>query len=87
MSIYQHTETVASTFCSICRLESILEPVDKDLDTTQGVEVSGESSSHVFQEHIPCSFADKVVSSVDPKFSRPLVMYRSENAAEKFERD
>ena len=36
--------------------ESILKPVDADVDTTQGVEVGGESSSHVFQEHIPCSF-------------------------------
>ena len=59
----------------------ILKPDDKD--TTQGVEVVGESSSHVFQEHIPCSFAYKVVSSVDPNFSRPLVMYRREDAAEK----
>ena len=45
---------------------SILKPDDKGVDTTQGVEVGGESSAHVFQEHIPCSFAHKVVSSVDP---------------------
>ena len=64
--------------------ESILKPVDKDVDTTQGVEVGGESSSHVSQEHIPCTFAYKVVSSVDPNFSRPLVMCSGENAAEKF---
>ena len=66
--------------------ESFLKPVDKDVDTTQGVEVGDESPSNVFQEHIPCSFAYKVVSSVDPNFSRPLVMYRGENAAEKFVR-
>ena len=65
----------------------ILKPVDEDGDTTQGVEVGGESSSHVFQEHITCSFAYKVVSSVDPNFSRPLVMYRGEDADEKFVRD
>ena len=52
-----------------------------------GVEVGGEASSHVFQEHIPCSFAYKVASSVDPNFSRPLVMHSGENAAEKFVRD
>ena len=51
------------------------------------MEVGGESSSHVFQEHIPCSFACKVVSSIDPKFSRSIVMYRGEIAAEKFECD
>ena len=66
--------------------ESILKPVDKDVDTTQGVEVVGGFLSHVFQEHIPCGFAYKVASSVDPNFSRPLVMYRGENA-EKFVRD
>ena len=67
--------------------ESSLKPDDKVVDTTQGVEIGGESSSHVFQEHIPCSFAHKVVSSVDPNFSRPLVKYRGEDAAEKFVRD
>ena len=49
--------------------DSILKPVDKDVDTTQGVEVGGESSFHVFQEHLPCSFAYNVVSRVDPNFS------------------
>ena len=34
--------------------ESILKPFDTDVDPTQGVEVCGESSSHVFQEHTPC---------------------------------
>ena len=54
--------------------ESILKPVDTYVDTTQGVQVGGEFLSHVFQEHIKCSFAYKVVrSSVDPNFSRPLV--------------
>ena len=61
-----------------------LEPVNKDVDTTQSVEVGGESSSHIFQEHIPCSFAYKVVSSVVSNFSQPLVIYGGKNAAEKF---
>ena len=65
----------------------ILKPADGDVDTTQGVKVSGESSYHVFQEHIPCSIAYEIVSSVDPNFSRPLVMYRGEDAAEKSIRD
>ena len=64
--------------------ESILKPVYKDVDTTQGVEVGGESSPHVTQEHILCSFAYKVVSNVDTNFSRPLLMYRGGSAAEKF---
>ena len=67
--------------------ESILKPANGDGNTTQGVEIGGESSSRVCQEYIPCSFAYKVVSSVDPNFSRPLVLYRGEDAAETFVRD
>ena len=36
------------------------------------------------QKHLPCSFAYKVVSSVIPDFSRPLVSYRGENDGEMF---
>ena len=49
--------------------ESILQPVNEDVDVTQGVYI-----------------AYKVVSSVDPDLSRPLVMYRGEDAAEMFVR-
>ena len=66
--------------------ESTLKPVNEDVDVTQGVETGIESSYYVFQEHIPCSVAYKIVSSVDLDFSRPLVMYRGEDAAEIFVR-
>ena len=36
-----------------------------------------------YQDHIPCSFAYKVVC-VDNKFSKDVVMYRGKNAAYKF---
>ena len=36
------------------------------------------------QEHLPCSFAYKLVSSVVPDFSRPLVSYRGEDDGEMF---
>ena len=49
--------------------ESIMKPVNEDVDITQGVETGIESSSHVFQEHITCRFAYKIVGSVDPDFS------------------
>ena len=68
--------TYRNSFVVYADFESILKPVDKDVDTTQGVEVGGKSSSHVFQEHYPMQF-----------FSQPLLMYRGENAAEKFVRD
>ena len=59
---------------------SILKCVDEDeaMDTTQGVAVGGDEptpSGH-FQEHLPCSFAYKLVSSVISDFSRPLVSHR-----------
>ena len=66
--------------------ESILKPENEDVDVTQGVDIGIESSSHTFQEHAPCSFAYKIVSSVDPDCSRTLVMYRGEDAAEMFVR-
>ena len=67
--------------------ESVLEPLS-DVDTTQGVAAAGtEPSVTPYQEHVTCSFAYKIVSSVDPDFSPPLVMYRGKDAADKFVRD
>ena len=36
-----------------------------------------------YQDHIPCSFAYKLVC-IDDRFSKPIVVYRGENAAYKF---
>ena len=66
--------------------ESILKPINEDVDVTQGVDAGTESSTTVFQEHVPCSFEYKIVSSVDPDFLRPLVMYHGEDVAEMFVR-
>ena len=59
---------------------------DDAMDTTQGVATDSESSSRAFQEHLPRSFAYKIVSSVVSDYSRPLVSYRGEDAAEMFVR-
>ena len=58
------------------------------MDTTQGVAVGGDepTASGPFQEYLPCSLAYKVVSSVVPDFSRPLVSYRGEDAEKMFVR-
>ena len=56
MSFYQHPD-------------SILKPVNEGVDVTQGVSTGTASFTTVYQEHVPCSFAYKVVSSVDPDFS------------------
>ena len=56
------------------------------MDTTQGVAVGGDepTTAGPFQEHLQCSFAYKLVSSVVPDFSSPLVSYRGEDAGEMF---
>ena len=36
-----------------------------------------------YQDHVPCSFAYKLVC-VDDRFSKPIFVYRGENAAFKF---
>ena len=36
-----------------------------------------------YQDHIPCSFANKIVC-VDDKFTKPIIIYRGENAAYEF---
>ena len=60
------------------------------MDTTQGVAAGGGDelieASELFQEHLTCSFAYKMVSSVVPDFSRPLVSYRGEDAGDMFAR-
>ena len=78
---------LSAPFVVCADFESILKPVIEGVDVTQGVSTGTASSTTVYQEHVPCSFAYKVVSSVDPDFSRPLVMYRGEDAADKFVRD
>ena len=36
-----------------------------------------------YQDHIPCSFAYKIVC-IDDKFTKPTIIYRDENAAYEF---
>ena len=55
--------------------ESILKPVDEEVDTTQGVEVVDESSSHVFQDNAPCNTAytsHDLSSCIEARFVRDL---------------
>ena len=58
------------------------------MDTTQGAAVGGDEPTPAgpFQEHLPCSFAYKLVSSLVPDLSRPLVSYREEDSGEMFVR-
>ena len=61
--------------------ESVLKPLS-GIDTTQRVEEEGKPSIVPFQEHIACSFAYKIMSSVVPDFNKP----RGEDAADEFVR-
>ena len=49
----------------------------------RGVEYYEGSYTKKQQDHIPCSFADKVVC-IDDRFTKPIVAYRGENAAYEF---
>ena len=49
----------------------------------KGVESYEGSYTKKYQDHVPCSFAYKIVC-IDDKFSKPIVVYRGENAAYEF---
>ena len=49
----------------------------------KSVESYEGSYSKKYQDHIPCSFAYKLVY-VDDKFTKPIVIFRGENAAYEF---
>ena len=61
--------------------ESVLKPLS-GMDITQGVEEEGKPSIVPYQEHIACSFAYKIVSSIVPDFNKPIVWYRGEDAVD-----
>ena len=74
---------LVAPFVVYADFESILQRVDEAMDTTQGVAVGGGDEPTVSgpsQEHLPCSFAYKLVSCLVPDFSRPLVSHRGEDA-------
>ena len=80
-----HTQRTKFPTDSRCRFTN----VQKQLLTPFVIYAYSESilkPVNVFQEHIPCIFAYKIVNSADPDFSRPLVMYRGEDAADMFVR-
>ena len=47
------------------------------------VEIYEGSYTKKYHDHVPCSFAYKVVC-IDDKFSKPIVVYRGKNTADKF---
>ena len=49
----------------------------------RGVESYEGSYTKKYQDHVPCSFACKVVC-IDDRFTKPIVVFRGENAAYEF---
>ena len=49
----------------------------------KNVECYESTYTKKYHEHVPCSYASKVVC-IDDRFSKPIVVYRSVNAAYKF---
>ena len=49
----------------------------------RNVEVYEGPYTKKYHEHVPCSFAYKIVC-IDDRFSKPIVVYRGENAAYEF---
>ena len=49
----------------------------------RGVESYEGSYTKKYQDHVPCSFAYKVVC-IDDRFTKPIVVFRGENAAYDF---
>ena len=49
----------------------------------KSVKCNEGSYTKKYQDHIPCSFAYKIVC-IDDRFTKPIVVYRGENAAYEF---
>ena len=54
-----------------------------DFECNLGVESYEGSYTKKYQDHVPCSFACKVVC-IDDRFTKLIVVYRGENAAYEF---
>ena len=78
ISFKNYSKQLQATFKIYADYECILRP-------TSSKKVSNKNGSYTekYQNHIPCSFAYKVVC-VDNKFSKNVVRYRGKNPAYKF---
>ena len=74
-----YSKQVPVPFKIYADFECILEKVDCDIIECD----SNISYTRKYQDHIPCSFAYKVVC-IDNKFSKKVVLYSGKNAVNKF---
>ena len=74
-----YSKQIPVTFKIYADFECILKKVDCDIvERNENI-----SYTRKYQDHIPCSFAYKVVC-IDNKFSKKVVLYRGKNAVYKF---
>ena len=71
-----HFKQLAVPFKTYAGFESLLKGV-------QSNDKNNSSYTKKYQDHIPCSFACKVVC-IDDKFSKKVVLYRGKNAVYRF---
>ena len=79
ISFKNYSKQIPVPFKIYADFECILKKVKSDI-----VECNSNCSDTIkYQDHIPCSFAYKVVC-IDNKFSKNVVLYRGKDAVNKF---
>ena len=75
---YQHQKQLPVPFVIYADFEAITEKIDSCSPP------GDKSYTQSYQKHKPSGFGYKVVCHYDQKYSKPAVIYRGENAIEKF---
>ena len=78
ISFKNHFRQIPVSFKIYADFESIFKKVDCDIEHN-----STSSYTKKYQDHVPCSFAYKVVC-VDNRFSKEINLYRGKEAVNKF---
>ena len=78
ISFKNYSKQISVPFKIYADFECILKIVDGDVECS-----SNSSYTKKYQNHVPCSFAYKVVC-VDNKFSKKIVLYRGKDAVYEF---
>ena len=81
ISFKNHSKQLPAPFKIYADFECILSAIP--LKRVKSSDKNNVSYTEKYQDHIPCSFACKVVCA-DNKFSKDVVLYRGKNAAYKF---
>ena len=77
ISFKNYSKQIPAPFKIYADFECILKNVDSSINNND------TSYTKKYQDHVPCSFAYKVVC-VDNRFSKKIVLYRGKNAVNKF---